>query len=51
MYWLNIDTLRNIEDPISTQYQHQRTKPTQRWGQACVNAHNKLFIIGGYEGI
>jgi hypothetical protein len=25
-------------------------KPQQRWGQSCVSANNKAYIIGGYEG-
>jgi hypothetical protein len=26
------------------------TMPVERWGHASVAAHNKMFIIGGYQG-
>lgn len=46
--WLNIDTLLSSDD--SQPHRIQSKKPQQRWGQACVVAHNKIYIIGGYEG-
>jgi hypothetical protein len=47
MYWINIDTLKSNDASAS---HSSNTKPTNRWGQACVNANNRLYIIGGYEG-
>ncbi|CDW71485.1 kelch repeat [Stylonychia lemnae] len=48
MYWINPDQLRNTDDSIS--HNQSSVKPAKRWGQSCVAAHNKLYIIGGYEG-
>jgi hypothetical protein len=50
----------NHGDPASHSSNHQQVpgntsrkaplRPAKRWGQASVAAHNKLYIIGGYEG-
>ena len=44
MYWISADSLRNIDNG------RDNVDPKQRWGQSCVQAHNKLYIIGGYDG-
>lgn len=48
--WLNIDTLLQCEDNQSQSQRNSFKKPQKRWGQSCVAAHNKVYIIGGYEG-
>lgn len=62
MHWLSLDTYLNNSEPASPRQQDQRPRnmqnssgpqemrPQKRWGQAAVSAHNRLYIIGGYEG-
>ena len=50
MYWTNTDSLRNSNDDHS-HHANSQQRPAKRWGQSCVAAHNKLYIIGGYEGM
>jgi len=52
MIWQNLSEL-------SQAYANQQNKPNssqdnlmrvERWGHASVAAHNKMYIIGGYQG-
>lgn len=50
MYWLNIDQLKTSVDSPSSLELQETSKPQQRWGQSCVSANNRIYIISGYEG-
>ena len=51
MYWINSDSLTNSGDDHNHSSDIVKTRPAKRWGQSCVTAYNKLYIIGGYEGM
>jgi len=49
MYWLNVDQLKGSVDCPSPNLA-SNSQPQPRWGQTCVSANNRIYIIGGYEG-
>jgi hypothetical protein len=54
MIWQNLSELSQAyvkqQSKQSNPKETEPSMPVERWGHASVAAHNKMYIIGGYQG-